>query len=277
MTQLSYRQLLDRHRPRLDDPSEAELLLVRALGKSRAWLYAHYDDPVTHGPETERFLAWIEQRAAGQPVAYLLGEREFYGRSFQVSPAVLIPRPETELLVDLALELSLSPPCSALDIGTGSGAIALTLAAERPDWHLTATDLSEAALRIAAGNRDQLGLSKVELLRGDLFEAIGDRTFDLIVSNPPYIAEGDPHLDRGDLRFEPAMALSSGQDGLALIDRLIEEAPSHLKRGGFLLIEHGHDQAEQLRRRLAAAGFAQAQSWRDLAGIERVSGACWPG
>jgi release factor glutamine methyltransferase len=270
-TTIRLRDLLDAARARIDR-ADSEILLATAAGKDRAWLWAHLDDPFDDEIVLERFEAWVQERERGRPVAYLLGYREFYGRDFLVSPEVLIPRPETELLVDLALELLPSGARSVLDVGTGSGAIGLTLAAERPGWSITLSDISSQALEMAFENQAALRLAGVIVVHSDLLEAFDDQRFDLIVSNPPYVATGDPHLDRGDLRFEPEIALSCGEDGLALIRRLIGQAPSRLYDGGLLLIEHGHDQAGPVRKLLLEHGFDEVRSWTDLAGIERVSG-----
>lgn len=244
-------------------------MLGAVLGVERAWLYAHGEERLSVAVQVQ-LEALAARRQAGEPIAYLLGRREFYGREFLVNPAVLIPRPETELLVETALDL-LGERAQVLDLGTGSGCIVLSLAAERPDWTLTASDLSEAALAVARANAARLKLDQVELLHGDLFEPVQGRRFDAILSNPPYVAVGDPHLARGDLRFEPIMALSAEQDGLSIIERLIQAAPSHLQAGGWLMIEHGYDQGPPVRRRLAAAGFEQIDTRCDLGRIERLS------
>lgn len=261
---------------------EAELLIGEVLQQSRAWLYAHPEYKPT--PEQlERLDRLTGQRKAGLPIAYLLGKREFYGRDFRVSPDVLIPRPETELLIEQALALPLRAEASVLDIGTGSGCIILTLAAERPDWQCSAIDISAAALDVARQNQTVLGLMQrpIEWLQGDLFapldQAEPNPTFDLIVSNPPYVAQNDPHLAQGDLRFEPDIALASGEDGLGTIHRLIETAPDFLKREGRLLIEHGFDQSKAVRRLLKKRGFKDVKAIRDLAGIRRVATGTWPG
>ncbi|MGY6555354.1 MAG: peptide chain release factor N(5)-glutamine methyltransferase [Wenzhouxiangella sp.] len=257
---------------RLGSRLEAELLLGAVLDVERAWLYAHGNEPLSI--ELQQQLASLAaRRQAGEPMAYLLGRREFYGRDFTVNSAVLIPRPETELLVETALE-KLGERATVLDLGTGSGCIALSLAAERPAWKVTASDLSEAALAVARANASRLRLDQVELLHGDLFGPVSGRRFDAILSNPPYVAVGDPHLSRGDLRFEPAMALSADQDGLFLIERLIRDAGAHLHAGGWLLIEHGYDQGPSVRERLARAGFEQIETRCDLGQIERLSLGC---
>jgi release factor glutamine methyltransferase len=263
-------ELLDDARERLDSRLEAELLAAFLLGRDRGWLYAHDDEPIGAGTRA-RFEALLERRLAGQPIAYILGQREFYGRSFLVDDSVLIPRPETELLIDTALTLALPERPRVADIGTGSGCIALTLAAERPNWSVTATDVSEQALVVARHNRARLGLADVAMRRGDLFEPLATERFDLIVANPPYVAHGDPHLEVGDVRFEPETALVAGRDGSRILRRLIAAAGSHLEPRGWLLVEHGHDQADRVRDLYSRAGFAAVESRRDLAGIERVT------
>lgn len=257
---------------RLDNRLEAELLICEVLGVERAWLYAHAEQPLSAEARQE-LEALAARRIGGEPIAYILGQREFFGREFAVCPSVLIPRPETELLVETALE-KLGPRAAVLDVGTGSGCIALTLAAERPGWHVTASDLSAAALAVARENALRLQLSDVELLHGDLFAPVAGRRFDAILSNPPYVAEGDPHLSRGDLRFEPAMALSTGKSGLAIIEGLIQGAGTHLHPGGWLLIEHGYDQARPIRALFASTGFDQIETRRDLGQIERLTLGC---
>jgi release factor glutamine methyltransferase len=256
--------------------SEARLLLRHVLGCTAAWLEAHRDDEIA-AARAATIAALVARRAAGEPVAYLLGFREFYGRDFAVSSAVLIPRPETELLVDLAkAALAGVPAPSVLDLGTGSGCVAVTLALELPDARITALDVSPAALAVASGNADRLG-ARVRFIESDWFAALGDERFDLIVGNPPYIAEGDPHLSEGDLRFEPAAALHCGADGLSAIRRIVADAATRLMPGGRLYFEHGYDQAEAVAGLLQAAGYVDPEQHRDLAGIVRVSGAATPG
>jgi release factor glutamine methyltransferase len=213
----------------------------------------------------------VQRRQQGEPIAYIVGQREFFGLPFQVNPAVLIPRPDTELIVELALE-RLAPRARMLDMGTGSGAIAVALAHSRPDAAVTALDVSAAALALAGRNAAANG-ARVEFLRSDWFGALdGGRRFELIVSNPPYIAAGDAHLVQGDLRFEPVGALTDHADGLSALRLIADGAPGFLVDGGWLLMEHGYDQAAAVRALLARRGFADVQSWQDLGGIERVSG-----
>ena len=250
--------------------AERRQLAAAALRRTTAWVFAHDDHPLPC-TDADRLSRLLERRRAGEPIAYLLGVREFYGRDFVVTPEVLIPRPETEHLVEAALASTPARSARVIDVGTGSGCIALTLAAERPDWEVIGTDLSNAALDVAERNRCRLGLESVRWHRGDLLAGL-DGPFDAIVSNPPYVAAGDPHLDQGDLRFEPVAALTDHADGLSLIRRLIAEAADRLAPGGWLWLEHGHDQAEVVREGLAGAGFEQVSSRCDLAGIERVSG-----
>ena len=250
---------------------DARVLAAHVLGVGAAWLIAHDTDPLsdTHVAAFESLLA---QRLAGVPIAYLVGTREFYGRPFLVSPDVLIPRPDTELLVERAL--ACIPPDEAvavLDLGTGSGCIAITLALERPLARVTAGDSSPAALAMAQRNADRLN-ARVEFLTSDWFAALGGRRFDLIVSNPPYIAAADPHLARGDVRFEPLTALAAGQDGLDDLRRLTRAACAHLRPGGALLLEHGYDQSDAVQALLRECGIRTPQSWADLSGILRVSG-----
>ncbi|MDC8757723.1 peptide chain release factor N(5)-glutamine methyltransferase [Janthinobacterium fluminis] len=255
-------------RPPLD-AVDNRILICHALGLSRVALITQSERALT-GDEAQRLSALLARRLAGEPIAYIVGQREFFGLPFEVSGAVLIPRPDTELLVELALE-RLAPRARLLDMGTGSGAIAVALAHGRPDAAVTALDVSEAALAVARRNAAANGAS-VSFLRSDWFAALDDAVFDVIVSNPPYIASGDRHLSEGDLRFEPAGALTDHADGLSALRRIVAGAPRHLAAQGWLLLEHGYDQAEAVRALLAAAGYAEVQSWRDLAGIERASG-----
>lgn len=256
---------------------EVQCLLQHALGVSRAYLLAHPEQTLNEDQQ-QAYSALLERRVGGIPMAYLLGEREFFGLNFKVTPDTLIPRPETELLVELALaRLPAHPgvggaPLRVLDLGTGSGAVALSIAHNRPDVEVIAVDTSEAALSVARENGQRLGVGNVRFLCSDWFRALGAARFALIVSNPPYIAAGDVHLSQGDLRFEPPSALVSGADGLQAIRRLVREAPRYLLAGGWLLLEHGYDQAFAVRTLLENESFVDMFSANDLAGIARVSG-----
>ncbi len=269
----SIRELLSHHGlPGDSGRLEAEVLLCHCLDKPRSYLYSHGEQPVC--PEqASAYESMLAERRAGQPVAYLVGQREFWSLALAVNEHTLIPRPETETLVMWALELPLPTNAAVADWGTGSGAIALALASERPHWQLAASDASAAALDVADLNRRRLGLT-VRLLQSDWGAAFAAGSLDLVASNPPYVAEGDPHLEAGDLLFEPNAALVSGRDGLDAIRRIIEDAVPVLKPGGWLLLEHGYDQAAAVRGLLQAAGFSQLASRTDLAGIERISGGC---
>ncbi len=269
----SVRQAVSGLERKLGNRMEAEVLVAFGIGRERSWLYGH-PESILSPDQLKKLNDLADRRAAGQPVAYLTGQREFYGRSFRVSPAVLIPRPETEMLVDQALALDLPRRARVLDMGTGSGCIALSLAAERPEWQITATDLSTDALAVAADNRQQMNLDRVELLAGDLFVPVRDRSFDLIISNPPYVAATDPHLERGDLPAEPRLALTPGGDGLSVIARMLAAAPSYLSPAGWLIIEHGHDQGSRVRKLFLAAGFEQVKTCDDLAKLERLTMGC---
>jgi release factor glutamine methyltransferase len=251
--------------------ADAEPLLVHALGRDRAWLFAHATDPVAE-PDAARFRGLVERRAAGEPVAYLTGKRGFWTLDLEVTPDTLIPRPETELLVELALaRIPIDAPARLADLGTGTGAIALALASERPLATVVATDVAKATLAVAVRNAQVHGLGNVWFRRGDWHEALGRDRFDLVASNPPYIADGDPHLAQGDLRHEPARALSSGADGLDAIRTITAAAPRHLVPGGWLLLEHGLDQGGAVRALLAQAGFVEVETVRDLEQRDRVS------
>lgn len=268
--------LLRQARARIE-AHEAPLLLAHVLGRSAAWLYAHGDDPVAQA-DARRFHELVERRAAGEPVAYLTGRRGFWTLDLAVSPETLIPRPETERLVELALErVPEGVPTRLLDLGTGSGAIALALARERPAADVTATDRSAGALEVARRNALEHGIANVEFLQGDWFAPVAGMRFDLIASNPPYIAATDAHLARGDLRFEPATALASGEDGLDALRAIAAGAPAHLRPGGWLLVEHGLEQGAQVRALLAAAGLEQVETTRDLEDRDRVTLGRQPG
>lgn len=248
---------------------EAQTLLQHVLQVNRAYLLTH-PERILSDDELARYGDLLERRIAGEPVAYLLGMREFYGLELKVTKDTLIPRPDTELLVETALQY-LPGSGNLLDMGTGSGAIAIAVAHERPDAVVVAVDASAAALNVARENAGRLKLGNVRFLESDWFFALPGERFDLIVSNPPYIERDDAHLLLGDLRFEPISALASGADGLDDIRRIIASAKEHLNPGGWLMFEHGYDQAQRVRGLLEAAGFADAASLRDLSGIERVT------
>lgn len=249
------------------DPLETRILLGHALGLSRVQLITRADQLLNAG-DAARLDALFARRLAGEPIAYLTGEREFYGLGFRVTPAVLIPRPDTELLVELACA-RLPRNGSVLDMGTGSGAIAVAIAHARPDAQVSALDASAAALDVARFNAGRHGV-QVEFLQSDWYAALAARRFSMIVANPPYIVADDPHLSEGDLRFEPVDALTDHAGGLSALRAIVEGAPGFLAEGGWLLMEHGYDQAAAVRELLR--GWCQVESWRDLAGIERVSG-----
>ena len=250
---------------------EAQMLLGEALNVSRAWMIANAEEALP--PElNDRFLTLLQRRLGGEPVAYILGRREFYGLEFKVGPGVLIPRPDTETLVEAALQrIPAQSPMRVLDLGTGSGAIAIAIAVHRPLARVVAVDASPAPLDIARKNAAALGAANLLLLHSDWFSALEHQRFEIIVSNPPYIAATDPHLTQGDLRFEPSSALASGADGLDDIRRIIETAPEHLEAAGWLLLEHGYDQSGRVAELLKAEGFAEVGHAADLAGIERVT------
>ena len=261
-----------------DARREAETLVLACLGLSRSALFTDPARPV--GPEEAvKVAAWTARRAGGEPLAYLTGEREFWSLPLRVGPAVLVPRPETELLVERALlagDADAAGPASVADLGTGSGAIALAIASERPAWPVTAVDRSPEALAVARANAARLGLGDVEFLQGDWFGPLATRRFALVVSNPPYVAADDPVLDGDSLRHEPRAALTPGGDALAALHAIIDAAPAHLSPRGALLLEHGATQGEAVRARLAARGFADIVSHRDPAGHERVTEARLP-
>lgn len=253
---------------------DSEVLLGHCLGKSRTWLYAWPEAEVAD-QAAAHFTTLLERRRAGEPVAYLTGQREFWSLTLAVNEATLIPRPETELLVIWALELELPANAAVLDLGTGSGAIALALASERPQWHLTGVDASDAALTVARANAQLVDLSQVTFSRSNWFEALAGTTYDLLVANPPYIDSADPHLAEGDVRFEPRAALVAADEGLADLAHIGRAGTAHLTRGGWLLLEHGYQQGAALRELLVDAGYADVSSRRDLAGRERVTGGYW--
>lgn len=250
-------------------PIETQALAAHGLGLSRAALLADPERTIA-ADDARRVERLFLRRRAGEPVAYITGEREFYGLSLKITRDVLIPRPETELLVDLALDLA---PAGArvLDLGTGSGAIAIAIAHESEAAEVWATDVAPAALALARENASRHG-AQVRFVESDWFQALAGERFDVIVANPPYVASGDEHLDRGDLRYEPHRALLGGADGLDCIRRIVAEARTHLIAGGWLLLEHGYDQSERVRSLLGMYGYTDVQSVPDLAGISRVTG-----
>jgi release factor glutamine methyltransferase len=247
------------------DSREARLLLSEASGLPPASLIAFDDRPLPSEAE-KRFHGFVERRKRGEPIAYIVGHKEFFDLDLAVTRDVLIPRPETELLVELALEREFT---SALDLGTGCGALALALKKHRPASTVTAVDHSPAALSIARINAERLGLH-IELLQGEWFQALGSERFDLVLSNPPYVARGDPHLDA--LRFEPVSALVAGEDGLDAIREIVRCAPRHLEPQGWLLLEHGMGHHDRVQRLLEEAGLESIRTWPDLSGIPRVTG-----
>jgi release factor glutamine methyltransferase len=253
---------------------DAQLLLLQSLGRpqgDRAWLISHDGDALAP-PTLSTFEQLCRRRMAGEPVAYLVGHKEFFGLDLLVDARVLVPRPDTEVLVEWALAvLSDRSAPKVIDLGSGSGAIALAIKHVRPDAGVTAVDASEDALQVTRANAARLGIG-IDCARGHWLGTVSQR-FDLIVSNPPYVAQDDPHLEA--LGHEPRMALASGRDGLDDIRQIVAQAPSHLEPGGWLLLEHGWDQAAAVRALLDEAGFAQVSSRRDLAGIERCSGGRW--
>jgi release factor glutamine methyltransferase len=254
---------------------DAEILLAAAAKLTRTQLLARADEAISPAIAT-RFTELCRRRARGEPIAYLLGRREFWSLEFSVDPAVLVPRPETELLVQRVLQLVNAPDASVADLGTGSGAIAIALAHERPGWRVVATDTSKEALTVARHNGERLTPGRIEWLAGDWFAPLAGRNFDAIASNPPYIADDDPALGSDGVRFEPRTALTPGGDGLKALATLVDGAPIHLRPGGWLVLEHGATQAVMLRAALVARGFTHVTSHRDLAGHERISEGKWP-
>jgi len=260
--------VLPETRPRL----EAEILLGFALGRPRSHLYAWPERPL-EADRWAHFSTLVARRIQGEPIAYITGQREFWSLDLQVTPETLIPRPETELLAELALEL-IPPgrPFNIADLGTGSGAIAAAIASERPDCTLFATDLSEAALQVARGNFKHLDLANIQTRSGSWYDALPrNQPFDLIISNPPYIPDGDPHLAQGDLPWEPRAALASGRDGLDDIRCIIRQAPNHLSAGGWLLLEHGYNQGSKVHALFKTHGFKQVSTQQDLTGQDRIT------
>ncbi|ANI13308.1 peptide chain release factor N(5)-glutamine methyltransferase [Pseudomonas citronellolis] len=266
MTLLAEAQLPDSPSARLD----AELLLAAALGKPRSFLRT-WPERVVDREVRERFEGWLVRRRAGEPVAYILGRQGFWSLDLEVAPHTLIPRPDTELLVETALQLMPASPARVLDLGTGTGAIALALACERLSWQVSGVDRIPEAVALAERNRERLRLANVGFRQSHWFSALEGERFALIVGNPPYIPGSDPHLQQGDVRFEPKSALVAGHDGLDDIRLIVAQAPRFLEPGGWLLLEHGYDQAAAVRDLLLGNGFSEVESRRDLGGHERIS------
>lgn len=262
--------------PQANPELEAEVLLAHVLDCARSTLHAWPERTLNARRQTD-YEQLVTRREAGEPVAYLTGEREFWSLDLRVTPHTLIPRPETELLVERALQhMAADHPGQAADLGTGSGAVALALATERPRWRITATDRSPDALTVARENAERLRCTNVHFAQGDWCQALANTRFDLVVSNPPYVAEADPHLQQGDVRFEPRSALAAGADGLDAIRALVRCSTAHLRPCGWLLFEHGPEQGPACRALLGEAGFETVLSHRDLAGRERITEGRWP-
>jgi len=254
---------------------DVRLLLQQVLKVNHAWLISHAND-VLSAAQMDAFNILFQRRLAGEPMAYILGQREFYGLDLKTTTATLIPRPDTETLVEAALtKIPLDKNFSVLDLGTGTGAIALAISSKRPLANITAVDFSDEALKVAQENAKALNLNQVSFIESNWFDALANHKFDLIVSNPPYIAKDDVHLSQGDLRFEPISALASGADGLDDIRIIIKQAPQYLNQGGWLMLEHGYDQAAAVASLMSERGFTQVSHSLDLAGIQRVTIGCW--
>lgn len=268
----AYRQLAGQSpTPHLD----ADVLLCHVLDKSRSFLKA-WPEHVPDATTSRRFKELVQQRMEGFPVAYLTGKREFWSREFLVNSSVLIPRPDTELLIEIALSHQVgAPPCKAIDLGTGSGIIAVTLAAERPQWTVFATDISESALEVARKNAKALSAHNVFFRQSNWFSTITEREFDLVISNPPYIDKNDKHLSEGDVRFEPSRALISEDEGLRDIRIIASQSRNHLKSGGYVLIEHGYTQGSHVKQILEQLNYQDVTTYPDLAGNDRVTSGLW--
>jgi len=274
---MNIRNLLNEAQNSLDSESAAldcELLLCHCLGKERAYLYTWPEREVVSELEM-RFKTLLERRRQGEPIAYLIGTREFWSMPLRVNSSTLIPRPDTERLVEVALDLSLRQSAHVLDLGTGTGAIALALASEKSQWCITGVDIAEDAVSLAQQNARDLKIDNAKFIQSNWFENIALQQFDLIVSNPPYIDENDPHLAQGDVRFEPRRALVAAQNGFAAIGDIADAARKYLQRGGWLLFEHGYTQASAVRTLLSQLGYSDVSTWNDWGGNERVTGGRW--
>jgi release factor glutamine methyltransferase len=249
---------------------DTEVLLCHILGESRTFLYT-WPEHLLSTSQQHQFQVLFNRRLKGEPVAHLTGTREFWSLPFNVSPATLIPRPDTELLVELALDLPLADQAAVLDLGTGTGAIALALASERPHWSICAIDAVAEAVALAEENRQQFGFDHVRVFQSDWFSELGGQTFDLMISNPPYISASDDHLQQGDVRFEPGSALVAGEAGFADLGTIISNAKLHLNPEGWLILEHGYEQGSEVRRMMSLAGFDGVATHADLAGLERAT------
>ncbi|AAO54639.1 peptide chain release factor N(5)-glutamine methyltransferase [Pseudomonas syringae group genomosp. 3] len=255
---------------------DIELLLAAALGKPRSFLHT-WPERIVSTEAAVAFAGYLQRRRTGEPVAYILGQQGFWKLDLEVAPHTLIPRPETEMLVEAALELVPAfAPAQVLDLGTGTGAIALALANDRQQWKVTAVDRVPEAVALAERNRQRLQLDYAQVLNSHWFSALEGRQFDLIISNPPYIADADPHLSAGDVRFEPSSALTAGADGLDDLRTIIADAQAHLNADGWLLLEHGYDQGPAVRELLTRHGFERIQTRRDLGEHERITFGCKP-
>lgn len=281
----SIKQCLEQARALLSSPKsesdadtaklDAEVLLAFVLNKPRSYLYT-WPEQIVDTEQADQFKEALQRRYCGEPIAYITGVKEFWGLPLKVTPATLIPRPETERLVEIALQyIPRDGTCHVADLGTGSGAIALAIASERPNATLEASDISEAALAVANANLSSLALNNVLLTQGAWFECFTDQKFNFVLSNPPYVEEQDPHLQQGDLRFEPQTALSSGNDGLGDIRTIIESAKGFLSDGAYLLLEHGFDQAEAVIDLFEKSGYSEVQCYRDYGARERATIGRW--
>lgn len=253
---------------------DAELLLAAALGKPRSYLHT-WPEREPHGEQAQIFAGMLARRRAGEPVAYILGQQGFWSLDLEVAPHTLIPRADTELLVETALQSVPADQGRVLDLGTGSGAIALALALERPQWQVTGVDRIPEAVQLAERNRQRLGLNNVCFMQSNWFQALAGQRFAAIVGNPPYLAVADQHLQQGDVRFEPASALVAGEDGLDDIRAIARQAPAYLERAGWLMLEHGFEQAQAVRDLLSGHGFSAVESRRDLGGHQRITLGQW--